>query len=196
MTHDLTTAQTAGLISCHSCHLLCQRGKRSADQACPRCGASLHDRKPSSISRTWALVLAAVIFYIPANVLPITTVILLGKAQSDTIMSGVIYFLHTGMWPIALVIFLAMVASMAIAGLAGAAIPLLLTRLGQDPAQSASIILTTVTDVVGFFSFLGLATVFARDAGCRAAAGAVLDDAFEIDDTPPSPVPLLLGREP
>ena len=107
MNSGLITARSAGLISCHSCHLLCQRGKRSADQACPRCGASLHDRKPSSISRTWALVLAAVIFYIPANVLPITTVISLGKAQSDTIMSGVIYFLHTGMWPIALVIFLA-----------------------------------------------------------------------------------------
>jgi paraquat-inducible protein A len=54
-------------------------------------------------------VLAAFIFYIPANVLPITTVISLGKAQSDTIMSGVIYFIHSGMWPIALIIFIASV---------------------------------------------------------------------------------------
>lgn len=61
---------------------------------------------------------------------------------------------------LAAVIGVAMVISMALAGLSGAAIPLLLTRLGQDPAQSASIILTTVTDVVGFFSFLGLATLF------------------------------------
>jgi magnesium transporter len=61
---------------------------------------------------------------------------------------------------LALVISVAMVLSMALAGLAGAAIPLILTRLGQDPAQSASIILTTVTDIVGFFSFLGLATLF------------------------------------
>jgi paraquat-inducible protein A len=67
----------------------------------------LHGRKPNSLARTWALVLAAFVFYIPANVLPITTVISLGKAQSDTIMSGVIYFIHSGMWPIALVIFLA-----------------------------------------------------------------------------------------
>ncbi len=59
------------------------------------------------------------------------------------------------------VIALAMVVSMAIAGLSGAAIPLLLTAVRQDPAQSSSIILTTVTDVVGFFSFLGLATLFA-----------------------------------
>jgi len=70
----------------------------------------MHDRKPNSIARTWALVLAAFIFYIPANVLPITIVISLGKAQSDTIMSGVIYFIKTGMWPIALVIFLASIA--------------------------------------------------------------------------------------
>jgi len=61
---------------------------------------------------------------------------------------------------LAFVIVLAMVISMALAALSGAAIPLVLTRLGQDPAQSASIILTTVTDIVGFFSFLGLASVF------------------------------------
>ena len=54
----------------------------------------------------------------------------------------------------------AMVFSMAIAGIAGATIPVLLARMGQDPAQSSSIVLTTVTDVFGFFSFLGLATVF------------------------------------
>ena len=60
------------------------------------------------------------------------------------------------------VIALAMVMSMAIAGLAGAAIPMLLTALRQDPAQSSSIILTTVTDVAGFLSFLGLATLFAN----------------------------------
>jgi magnesium transporter len=60
---------------------------------------------------------------------------------------------------LALVIGTSMVASMVIAGLAGAAIPILLTSLRQDPAQSSSIILTTVTDVAGFFSFLGIATL-------------------------------------
>src|SRR5210317_1808757 len=109
MSHTIISARDVGLTSCHSCHLLCDREERSADRVCPRCGTVLHDRKPNSIARTWALVLAAFIFYIPANVLPITTVISLGKAQSDTIMSGVIYFIHTGMWPIALVIFLASV---------------------------------------------------------------------------------------
>jgi magnesium transporter len=62
---------------------------------------------------------------------------------------------------LALVIGISMVLSMTLAGLSGAAVPLVLTALGQDPAQSSSIILTTVTDVAGFFSFLGIATLLA-----------------------------------
>jgi len=61
---------------------------------------------------------------------------------------------------LAAVIGIAMVISMTIAGLAGATIPMILTMLGQDPAQASSIVLTTVTDVAGFLSFLGLATLF------------------------------------
>ncbi len=60
---------------------------------------------------------------------------------------------------LALVIGLAMVASMTIAGIAGAFIPIMMSRLGQDPATSSTIVLTTVTDVTGFFSFLGIATL-------------------------------------
>jgi paraquat-inducible protein A len=103
------TAQSQSLLSCHSCHMLSRAPASGSHLRCPRCGAHLHSRKPNSITRTWALVIAALIFYIPANVLPVTTVISLGAAQSDTIMSGVIYFLHTGMWPIALIIFVASV---------------------------------------------------------------------------------------
>jgi magnesium transporter len=58
-----------------------------------------------------------------------------------------------------LIIAVAMVISMVAAGLAGALVPILLRRFGQDPATASSIILTTVTDVVGFFSFLGIATM-------------------------------------
>ena len=55
-----------------------------------------------------------------------------------------------------------MIVSMVIASVAGAMIPMLLTKLGQDPATSSSIFLTTVTDVMGFFSFLGIATLLIR----------------------------------
>ncbi len=62
---------------------------------------------------------------------------------------------------LALVIGVAMVLSMLAAGISGAVVPILLTRAGQDPATASSIILTTVTDVAGFFSFLGTATLLA-----------------------------------
>jgi len=106
------TAAAASLLSCHSCNLLSKMSGSHghAHALCPRCGAPLHQRKTNSLTRTWALVIAAFIFYIPANVLPITVVTSLGKTQADTIMSGVIYFMLTGMWPIALVIFVASVA--------------------------------------------------------------------------------------
>lgn len=81
-----------------------------------------------------------------------------GLAVALTCALGV--FVWSGSLGLTAVIAVSMVISMAIAGLAGAGIPILLTRLGQDPAQSSSIILTTVTDVAGFFSFLGIATVF------------------------------------
>jgi len=67
----------------------------------------------------------------------------------------------SGSWGLGLIIATSMVLSMIIAGIAGAAIPVVLTVLGQDPAQSSSIVLTTVTDVTGFFSFLGIATLMA-----------------------------------
>lgn len=67
-------------------------------------------------------------------------------------------WLWSGSLGLVAVISISMVVSMVAAGFSGAAIPILLNRLGFDPAQSSTIVLTTVTDVVGFFSFLGVAT--------------------------------------
>ncbi len=105
------TARAADLVSCHSCQLLSARfpGSAARHLVCPRCGATLHRRKPNSLARTWALVVAGFIFYLPANLLPITVTTSLGRQQADTIISGVIYFVQTGSWPIALVIFVASV---------------------------------------------------------------------------------------
>jgi paraquat-inducible protein A len=109
MTPSTITAKSTALISCHCCHLLCRPRTSSGNRRmqCPRCGAGLHQRKPRSLTRTWALLVAAAICYVPANVLPATRAISFGKVQTDTIMSGVIYFINTGMWPIALIIFIA-----------------------------------------------------------------------------------------
>jgi len=75
--------------------------------------------------------------------------------------TGLAVWAWNGSLGLALVIGTAMVIAMVAAGLAGATIPILLVRFGQDPAQSSSIILTTITDVVGFLSFLGIATLLA-----------------------------------
>lgn len=103
------TARNAALVGCSVCHLLVRN--RAPEESfigrCPRCGAALHSRKRNSLARTWALVIAAFLFYIPANLIPITKVTSMGIVQTDTIMSGVIYFVTSGMWPIGLIIFVA-----------------------------------------------------------------------------------------
>jgi len=83
-----------------------------------------------------------------------------GLAVAAPTMLGV--YLWSGSTGLTVVIGLAMVLSMTIAGIAGACVPMALRAAGQDPAQSSSIVLTTVTDVTGFLSFLGLASLFAR----------------------------------
>ena len=99
------TARSLGLARCHDCGLLVAANRT----LCPRCGAHLHLRKPDSLGRTTALVLAALVLYLPANLLPITVTTAIGTRQADTILSGVIYFMQTGSWEIAAVIFIASV---------------------------------------------------------------------------------------
>lgn len=105
------TADEAGMIGCRMCGLLSRRPSEEtvASPLCPRCGTPLHQRKPNSLARTWALVIAALVLYVPANVLPVTHTTYLGNTQSDTILSGVLYFMRTGSWHIALIIFVASV---------------------------------------------------------------------------------------
>jgi len=86
-----------------------------------------------------------------------------GVAVAATTALGV--YVWSGSAGLVLVCALSMVIAMIAAGLAGALVPILLRRFGQDPATASSIILTTVTDVVGFFSFLGIATLLASRLG-------------------------------
>jgi magnesium transporter len=84
--------------------------------------------------------------------------ILNGVAIAVTTMLGVFFWSHSG--GLTLIIGLAMVMAMIIAGICGAMVPIVLKAVGQDPATSSSIVLTTFTDCGGFLSFLGLATLF------------------------------------
>jgi paraquat-inducible protein A len=112
--YGAVTARSAGLYACPSCALLSHRPPAEEGEAadhrkidCPRCGASLHVRKPASLARTWAFIFSALILYIPANVFPITDTRTLFDDQSDTIFSGVIFLWKEGSWPLALLVFFA-----------------------------------------------------------------------------------------
>lgn len=75
------------------------------------------------------------------------------------IVCGFAVFMWQQSIGLSIIIALSMILALAIAGIAGALVPILLARFGQDPATASSIILTTVTDVVGFFVFLGIAAL-------------------------------------
>ena len=103
------TAAALGLLACDTCALLSRAGPRSHGARCPRCGSPLHARKPGSVGRTWAFLIASVALYIPANVLPIMQTSSLFGAQRDTIMSGVVFLWKSGSWSLALIVFIASV---------------------------------------------------------------------------------------
>lgn len=107
------SSMSAGLghAQCHICNLVMTIPNQANDLrlGCSRCGSVVHRRKPNSLSRTWALLVAAAICYVPANVYPIMAVTSFGKTQADTILSGVIYLFVHGMWPLALIVFVASV---------------------------------------------------------------------------------------
>ncbi len=89
-------------IGCDACGLVSHNR-----QVCPRCGGRLRHRKRSSLGRTWALLIAAALLYIPANILPVTTYIRLGQGSPDTILSGVRELAAAGQWPLAALVFIA-----------------------------------------------------------------------------------------
>ena len=102
-----STATALGLILCHDCKRLNDARNLGAHGLCVRCGSRLHARKPESLARTWALTLTACLLYVPANVLPVMTVLMTGRSEADTILSGVKALLIGGMWPLALLVFFA-----------------------------------------------------------------------------------------
>jgi paraquat-inducible protein A len=103
------TAAQAGLVSCETCALLSRPADAAEPGYCPRCGGELTWRRHHSIQYTWALVIAAAICFIPANVLPVLSTTTLGSAESDTIMGGVVFLYTSGSWPLALIVLIASV---------------------------------------------------------------------------------------
>jgi paraquat-inducible protein A len=101
----IETAAQLGLMGCHHCGTVWREAAEG--EACGRCGTRLRRRKPDSINRTWALLVAAGIMYLPANLLPVMITKSLLGAQYDTILSGIIYFWVSGAYGLAAIIFIA-----------------------------------------------------------------------------------------
>lgn len=101
------SAASLGLHTCHTCGLVSRPPAGAHEACCPRCGAVVHQRKPDSINRTWALLIAAYILFIPANLLPVMATASITGTQQDTIMSGVVYLWVNGSWSLAALVFFA-----------------------------------------------------------------------------------------
>jgi paraquat-inducible protein A len=101
------TAMKHAILRCHACDLLLTGAAPwlRVETRCPRCGSDLCYRKPNSQQRTLALVIAAAILYVPANVLPILQSARLSESESDTILSGVVALWADGLWPLAALVF-------------------------------------------------------------------------------------------
>ncbi len=98
-------ARDMGLLGCHVCGLVSRSQGDEQSLRCPRCHSVLHSRTPNSLTRTWALLLTAMILYIPANLLPMMQTTYLGEVTTDTIISGVLLFIEEGDWLVAGIIF-------------------------------------------------------------------------------------------
>jgi len=105
MSYPKDTAAAQGLALCHVCTHLDHVERHH----CSRCGAELHLRHPDSLQRTVALLITAVILYIPANVLPIMNTVQLGGGEPSTILGGVVLLIQLDSYPVAAVIFIASV---------------------------------------------------------------------------------------
>jgi len=119
---------SAGAVGCETCGLVSMPPPE--DERCPRCESVLHERKRDSIARTWALVIAAAVLYIPANYYPVLTVVQLGAGQPSTILGGVEELLTARQYPLAALVFFASIA-VPMLKLAGLSIMLIATQTGR-----------------------------------------------------------------
>lgn len=170
------TALAAGLLGCECCGMV-SATLRHEGVRCPRCGFALHARKPASLQRTSALLVAAVVLYVPANTLPImaTASVVTGR-ESHTILGGIVELWQGGSWDLALIVF---IASIAVPILKIAALALLVItaqrRSRWRQAERAS--LYRLIETVGHWSMLDVFVVVLLVGMVRFGAFASVDPA-------------------
>jgi paraquat-inducible protein A len=164
---DVPRARALGVVACHVCNAVCDDRHRHPEPharaavsppSCPRCGNHLHRRRPDSLRRSAAYLIAALIFYIPANLYPVMYTTFLGSGFGSTIMGGIIDFWNSGSYGIALVIF---IASIAVPCVKFAILALLLVTCKRRSrwARKERTRLYRVVEMVGYWSFLDVLVV-------------------------------------
>jgi paraquat-inducible protein A len=147
-----------GLVLCRTCSLAESRASLGADRRCPRCQSRIEQRTPFSTEMTLAWLLAGIVLYIPANLLPVMhTSGLLGEADS-TILGGILEFWRSGDWDIALLIF---IASVAVPFTKFIAIGLLLLTVRKNSRweQHQRTALYRIVEFIGYWSMLDVIVV-------------------------------------
>jgi len=139
-------------MGCDTCRLV-TRGREGT--LCPRCGFALHHRKPDSINRTWALVLASVTLYVPANIYPVLTVVRFGAGEPSTILQGVRELMDAQEWPLALLVFFASV-TVPVLKLVSLLLLLVTTMAGLRTRRRDRTILYRIIDAVGRWSMIDI----------------------------------------
>ncbi len=137
-------------IGCHTCGLV-SLGRDGTH--CPRCGFTLHHRRTNAIARAWALLIAAVILYIPANIYPVLVIHQLGSTLPSTILGGVHELMQAGMWPLALLVFVASVV-VPILKIVCMVFLLVTTQIGWPNALKERTVLYRIVEFVGRWSMI------------------------------------------
>ena len=153
MSPTAATALEQGLQSCGGCGLLSRPSRDAREGRCPRCAEELRFRKPASLQRTWALLLAAALCYVPANLLPVLTTTTAAGSDSDTILQGVVLLWSPTGWPLSLIVLVAsiMIPSAKILALAYLLISVQRGSLGNNGQRSR---LYRTVQVIGRWSMV------------------------------------------
>ncbi|BFI95675.1 MAG: paraquat-inducible protein A [Rhodanobacter sp.] len=155
----LPRAGELGLIGCPVCGQVCDAaGADGGALACPRCGSTLHRRKPAVYARCWALLIAAFLMYIPANVLPIMRTASLGDIDDNTILSGVVELWVKGSPGLAVIVFCASIMVPMLKFLALGTL-LITCRRGSRWARRQRAQLYRLVELIGYWSMLDVFVV-------------------------------------
>ncbi|MFA5280196.1 MAG: paraquat-inducible protein A [Smithellaceae bacterium] len=155
---DGMTAAKLGLVSCGACGLLAKPADLASPGYCPRCGRALALRRRHTIQRTWALLIAAAICYIPANLLPVMNTTMPAYAANDTIMNGVILLYASGSWPLALIVLVASVI-IPLAKIVTMAYLLAAIQLRRPESRRERIRIYRFVEIIGRWSMLDVFVV-------------------------------------